>query len=230
MSTIILNEPKLVQVDEDLFNDMLKTIPTDTLETIVKTHAERKKELKHLKTKEATTEDLKELHKEYNKIKDKHIEIYDKYLKTIAKDIYDKSKPLIDDWVFKKKQHITKAQDNNSLDWHDLIFLFGIIGTINTTTRGIPSSTIEEYTGNAYTEAVSYYQKLELDNIENTIGQRPTPAYEPYYNSSSPEIYNQFHNYTLGSLKTVGNKYKPVIEKIIKTGYENGESIQLQIN
>jgi len=223
-SAITLNTPRTIQIDEDLLNDILKNIDDNTLQTAIATHIERKKQLKHLKTKELTKKEAQALHDEYSKIKDKHIKKYETYLNTIAKDIYIKITVSIDDWATKKKERTNKAYDDK-LDILDRILLMGLMGTIQSVTSTIPSSMIEEYTKNAYNDSAKYYQKLESDKINEAVGQRPTPKGEVTYKPYDIRINQQFNNYTLRSLKTVHEKYRPAMEKIIREGYKKGLDI-----
>lgn len=181
---------------------------------------------KEVEFQQMTDKEKKKLYDEYNLVKNQHIKLYHAELKDISQDISDELETKIDTWAENKTLPLSQSNDYDfNFDLTDILFLGLIVAGVNNVTGNVELGRIETFTKNAYEDSASYYLKLEQDKIEKAIGKRPEPESKTLYNPNDPRITNQFNTYTIPAWKTIGDKYKPVMEKILKDGYKNKESI-----
>lgn len=135
----------------------------------------------------------------------------------------------------------------------DLLFLTGMVGMVNrTVSQHLPNTKIQEIVSDAYNEASTYYTKTEFQNLlEYLKGEgyavrvdadgntfiKPPESFgitaevqaklptSPKFSIWNSQLSTRLSEYTIGPLKTVGEKYYPAMEKIIKEGYKSGTSI-----
>lgn len=177
---------------------------------------------KEVEFQQMTVDEQQALHKEYNEHKDEFILLFGEFLGEYTLTVYEELESRIDEWASQKEEQNIDLNSEYpyTFDFVDTIFLMGVIPLINRVMTGIPIADIESHTKNAYEESALYFQKHEIDKIENETGTQITPGYTPSYNPNDTKIYNNFKDFTVKSIQSVGDKYAPVLKKIINKGYE----------
>ena len=146
------------------------------------------------------------------------------------------------------------SNDDDGLDQLDILFLAGIVGIVNqTVSRSISQNDVIEQVRRSYNRSASHYTETEWNKVldylrgrgfildTDSSGATTIKAPERFNYSRTVTVYSPqaptFHitnvanssrlgQYTLNSLKTIGEKYKPAMEKVIIDGAKNGQTVQ----
>jgi SPP1 gp7 family putative phage head morphogenesis protein len=137
--------------------------------------------------------------------------------------------------------------DDDGLDSLDVLFLTGIVGLVNSAvSRRISTQDVIDQVTRAYNISAQHYSELEWNKVLDYVKDRGfsvttgvdgtttieaperfnintsvkvTPPKTPMFQAANAKIATRLSNYTIGPLKTIGEKYSPAMENVIKEGY-----------
>lgn len=174
---------------------------------------------------ESDYEDLSEgekqyLYRIYNKVKlDEESYCKDLLLyhgKSISKIVNN----LLKVWLQNKSKSFLQEEDYE-LDSEDLFLIWGILAFIRREMEKAEGTIYNKLYPELFDKSVDYYKKVEIGKIKRKTGKTPG-FFKPIYDPLQGRINDWYKTYTLPALTTVHEKYRPVLEGIIKEGYRDG--------